>query len=248
VKLDAALYIDKGPDTMPLSTVILLDVDNTLLNNDQFAADLTAQLEQTFGDVESKRYWSIYETIRDSLGFADYLGALQQFRIGMDDSAGIIAMSTWFIDYPFASQMFPHVLEVIEHLKTLGRPVILSDGDAVFQPHKVVRAGLFEAFSGDVLIYVHKELALPAMQHRYPADHYVMIDDKPNLLAAMKRVLGDRLTTVFVRQGHYALQADMSAIQPPPDRTISRIGDLLGERIDTFYPKGHERLSGSSEP
>jgi FMN phosphatase YigB (HAD superfamily) len=208
------------------STVFLLDVDNTLLDNDRFAADLRAQLTELFGQQECDRYGSLYEQLRDTVGYADYLGALQHFRRENDDRPGLLAMSSWLINYPFEKLVFPQALSTIEHLNTLGKTVVLSDGDMVFQPRKVERAGIYRAVRGEVLIFVHKERALDVMQARYPASHYVMVDDKPNLLAAMKRQLGDRLTTVFVRQGHYAAQADMAAIQPTPDHTISRISDL----------------------
>jgi FMN phosphatase YigB (HAD superfamily) len=208
------------------STVFLLDVDNTLLNNDRFASDLRAHLVQQFGQDECDRYWSVYEQLRDTVGYADYLGALQHFRRDQDARPGLLATSAWLLDYPFEEQLFPNALSTIESLNKLGRAVILSDGDIVFQPHKIDRSGIYGAVRGDVLIFVHKELSLDAMQARYPAQHYVMVDDKPNLLAAMKRSLGDRLTTVFVRQGHYAAIADLASIQPAPDHIIDKIGDL----------------------
>lgn len=210
----------------PSSTVFLLDVDNTLLDNDRFGSDLRAHLLQQFGQEECDRYWSVYEQLRDTVGYADYLGALQHFRRDQDARPGLLATSAWMLDYPFEEQVFPHALSTIETLNTLGRAVILSDGDIVFQPHKIDRAGIYGAVRGEVLIFVHKELSLDAMQARYPAPHYVMVDDKPNLLAAMKRRLGDKLTTVFVRQGHYAARADLATIDPAPDHIIDKIGDL----------------------
>lgn len=208
------------------STVFLLDVDNTLLDNDRFAADLRAHLVQQFGQEEGDRYWALYEQLRDTVGYADYLGALQHFRRDSDARPGLLATSAWLIDYPFEERVFPYALSTIDALNKLGRAVILSDGDIVFQPHKIDRAGIYGAVRGEVLIFVHKELSLDAMQARYPAEHYVMVDDKPNLLAAMKRKLGDKLTTVFVRQGHYAALADLTKIQPAPDHAIDTIGDL----------------------
>jgi FMN phosphatase YigB (HAD superfamily) len=210
------------------STVFLLDVDNTLLDNDRFAVDLRAQLTQLFGQNECDRYWSLYEQLRDTVGYADYLGALQHFRRENDDRPGLLAMSSWLLNYPFEKLVFPNALSAIEYFNTLGKAVILSDGDIVFQPRKVERSGIQQAIRGEVLIFVHKEHALDVMQARYPASHYVMVDDKPKILAAMKQQMGDRLTTVFVRQGHYAAQTDMATIQPAPDHTISRIGDLPG--------------------
>jgi FMN phosphatase YigB (HAD superfamily) len=208
------------------TTVFLLDVDNTLLDNDRFAADLRAHLTYQFGQSECDRYWSLYEQLRDTVGYADYLGALQHFRLENDARPGLLAMSAWLLNYPFEHLLFPKALETIKHLNTLGRAAILSDGDVVFQPYKIESAGIYGAVSGHVLIFVHKERALDEMQVRYPASRYVMVDDKPTLLAAMKSKLGDRLSTVFVRQGHYAAQADLSAIQPAPDYIIQRIGDL----------------------
>jgi FMN phosphatase YigB (HAD superfamily) len=210
----------------PSSTVFLLDVDNTLVDNDRFASDLRAHLVQQFGQEECDRYWSVYEQLRDTVGYADYLGALQHFRRDQDARPGLLATSAWLLDYPFEEQLFPQALSTIETLNALGRAVILSDGDIVFQPHKIDRSGIYGAVRGEVLIFVHKELSLDAMQARYPAPHYVMVDDKPNLLAAMKRRLGDKLTTVFVRQGHYAARADLATMDPAPDHTIDKIGDL----------------------
>ncbi|RDS79540.1 HAD family hydrolase [Dyella monticola] len=208
------------------SYIFLLDVDNTLLDNDRFGDDLRAHLVREFGQQECDRYWAIYEELRTSEGYADYLGALQRFRQENDTRPGVFTMAYWLLDYPFEHWLYPGALQAIEQLNELGRAVILSDGDSVFQPHKIERAGIRAAVRGEVLIFVHKELALEAMQARYPASHYVMVDDKPNLLAKAKLKLGDRLTTVFVRQGHYAARADMSQIQPAPDCTIETIGEL----------------------
>nr|WP_225737393.1 HAD family hydrolase [Dyella acidiphila] len=204
----------------------MLDVDNTLLDNDRFAADLRAHLTQQFGQEECDRYWAVYEQLRDTVGYADYLGALQHFRRDSDARPGLLATAAWLLDYPFEERVFAGALSTIEALNKLGRSVILSDGDIVFQPHKIDRAGIYGAVRGEVLIFVHKELSLDAMQARYPAEHYVMVDDKPNLLAAMKRKLGDKLTTVFVRQGHYAAIADLARIEPAPNRIIDAIADL----------------------
>jgi FMN phosphatase YigB (HAD superfamily) len=218
-----------------LGVVFLLDVDNTLLDNDRFGSDLGARLAQLFGAAERERYWAIYAELRDTHGYADYLATLQRFRVGLEDNQDLLQMSEFVLEYPFAARLYPHALEVIAHLRTLGAPAVLSDGDVVFQPRKIQRSGIWNAVEGRVLIYVHKERALDAMQRRYPGRHYVMVDDKPLLLAAMKRALGVRLTTVFVHQGHYAAQyaaqlAGQSAkavIDPPPDLEIERVGDLL---------------------
>src|SRR6202048_2304308 len=212
----------------------LLDVDNTLLDNDRFAADLGDRLEQSFGTSERERYWAIFGGLREQLGLADYLASLQAFRAGLDDHPDLLAMSEFLLEYPFAARLFPRALDAVAHLSTLGRPVVLSDGDVIFQPRKIQRSGIWDAVEGRVMIYLHKERVLDHMQQRYPAAHYVMVDDKPNLLAAMKSTLKDKLTTVFVRQGHYALAPDSDAVEPPPDMRIEHIGDLMNHTLSAF--------------
>jgi FMN phosphatase YigB (HAD superfamily) len=214
--------------------VFLLDVDNTLLDNDRFGADLGSRLEESFGAEARKHYWDLFEELRSKLGFADYLGSLQAFRNGLDDDPHLLAMSDFLLEYPFPNLLFPQALAAVAHLKTMGRPVVLSDGDVVFQPRKIKHAGIWNAVAGAVLIYLHKEKVLDHVQRRYPAAHYVVVDDKPNLLAAMKSKLGRKLTTVFVRQGHYALAAGSNAVQPSPDRVIERIGEILAFNSSDF--------------
>jgi FMN phosphatase YigB (HAD superfamily) len=214
--------------------VFLLDVDDTLLDNDRFTADLGERLEKSFGAQQRARYWDIFGRRRTEFGLADYLGSLQEFRAGLDDSPELLDMSQFLLDYPFASRLFPDALEAVAHLHSMGLPVVLSDGDIVFQPRKIRRSGIWQAVEGRVLIYLHKEKMLDHMQRRYPAAHYVMVDDKANLLAAMKTLLGARLTTVFVRQGHYALAAESNTVVPAPDLTIERIGELLNHNPTDF--------------
>jgi FMN phosphatase YigB (HAD superfamily) len=214
--------------------VFLLDVDNTLLDNDRFAADLGDRVEQYFGADERARYWNIFAQRRSALGLADYLGSLQEFRAGLDDDPRLLDMSQYLLEYPFASRLFPRALEAIAYLNTQGSAAVLSDGDIVFQPRKIQRAGIWDAVAGRVMIYVHKEKVLDHVQRRFPAKHYVMVDDKANLLAAMKAVLGAQLTTVFVRQGHYALAAESNSVLPAPDLVIDRIGDLLNHNLTDF--------------
>ena len=218
------------------AVVFLLDVDNTLLDNDRFGADLGDTLEAAFGAAGRERYWAIYEELRQQSGFADYLGALQRFRTGLDNDPSLLQMSNYLLDYPFADRLYPHALETVAHLRTLGPTAILSDGDVVFQPRKIQRAGLWAALRGEVLIYVHKQQMLVAMQQRYPAAHYVMVDDKPHVLAAMKQRLGHKLTTVFVRQGHYAADSAGETIDPAADLTIACIGDLRERKLGDFLP------------
>jgi FMN phosphatase YigB (HAD superfamily) len=207
--------------------VFMLDVDNTLLDNDRFSTDLSRRLDEGFGRDARERYWAIFADLRERFGLADYLASLQAFRTGLDDDPDLLGMSDYLLEYPFATLLFPQALAAIARLKSLGRPVVLSDGDVVFQPRKIHRSGIWDAVDGAVLIYLHKERVLDHVLKRYPATHYVMVDDKPNLLAAMKSTLGEQLTTVFVRQGHYALAEGSNTVQPPPDRVIERIADLI---------------------
>jgi hypothetical protein len=206
--------------------VTLFDVDNTLLDNDGVTRDLNNQLERQFGAASRDRYWAIFETLRAELGYADYLGALQRYRSEAPNDTRLLLMSGFLMDYPFAGRLYPGALGAIERMNTLGPTVILSDGDVVFQPRKVQRSGLWEAMQGRVLIYIHKEEMLADISRIYPAQHYVMVDDKVRILAAMKRQWGERLTTIFPRQGHYALDPKVVAAYPPPDLTIDNIGAL----------------------
>ena len=207
--------------------VFLVDVDNTLLNNDHIQDDLMRHLEREFGAVCRDRYWAILEQLFTELGYRDYLGALQRFRVEHPREPHLLSMSSFLVDYPFANRLYPGSLDVLEKLRSWGPTVILSDGDVVFQPRKVERSGIFEAVDGHVLIYIHKEEALDDVERRYPAEHYVLVDDKPRILHAVKKIWGDRVITVFPRQGQYAHDAKALAESPPPDLTIERIGDLL---------------------
>jgi FMN phosphatase YigB (HAD superfamily) len=207
--------------------VFLFDVDNTLLDNDKVAADLRRHLTNAFGEGKQKRYWVLFEELRSELGYADYLGALQRYRVENLRDPDLLKLSAYLIDYPFANRLYPGSLDVLAHCAQWGPTVILSDGDVVFQPRKVERSGLFDAVAGRVLIYIHKDEELDDVEARYPAKHYVLVDDKPRILAAVKKAWGDRLTTVFPRQGHYALDAAAVAKYPTPDVTIERIGELM---------------------
>ena len=212
-------------------TVFLFDVDNTLLDNDAVQDDLSEHLEREVGLQNRDRYWRIFEDLRAQLGYADYLGALQRYRLEHQDEQQVLRLSLFLLDYPFASRLYPRALAALAHCRAHGPTVILSDGDVVFQPRKVQRAGLWEAVEGRVLIYLHKEQMLHAVARLYPAEHYVMFDDKLRILAAMKQVWGERLTSVFVRQGHYALDARELAAWPPAQVTLARIGDLAEQRL-----------------
>ena len=206
--------------------VFLLDVDNTLLDNDAVTDDLRRHLIDTSGPDCERRYWQLFEQLRAELGYADYLGALQRYRVERPRDPNTIRISLYLLHYPFADRVYPGALDAIRHLRQHGRPVILSDGDVVFQPRKIERSGLWGAVDGEVLVYIHKEQMLDDVELRYPSARYVMVDDKIHILAAMKRYWGDRLTTVFVRQGHYAHDAALVAANPPADVTVDRIADV----------------------
>jgi FMN phosphatase YigB (HAD superfamily) len=207
-------------------TVFFLDVDNTLLDNDAVIADLRRHLVEVFGPECDRRYWEIFEQLRADLGYADYLGALQRYRVEQPREMQVLQISLFLLHYPFASRVYPGALDVINDLRARGRTAILSDGDVVFQPRKIERSGLWSAVEGEVLVYIHKEQMLDDVERRYPARRYVMVDDKIRILSAMKAVWGERLTTVFVRQGHYAADPSQVDPYPPADVTIDRIGDL----------------------
>jgi FMN phosphatase YigB (HAD superfamily) len=212
--------------TAPDDVVFLLDCDNTLLDNDRVQDDLRDHLAREFGPASRDRYWAIFDQLRGELGYADYLGALQRYRLGDLSDTRLLLMSSFLVDYPFASRLYPGALDVIRHLRAWGLTVILSDGDVVFQPRKIQRSGLWAAVEGRVLIYVHKEQMLDAVAALYPARHYVLIDDKQRILAIIKNVWRDRVTTVFPRQGHYALDPHNLTAYPAADLTVERIGDL----------------------
>lgn len=216
------------------NTVFLFDVDNTLIDNDRVAADLKRHLMQTVGEACEQRYWDIFEQLRSELGYADYLGALQRYRVERPRDPKLLEVSYFMINYPFANRLYPQSLDAVEYAQRLGRPVILSDGDVVFQPRKVDRSGLYDVFAGHVLIYVHKEEQLDDVETKYPGAHYVMVDDKVRLLTAIKKHWGKRVTTVFPRQGHYALDEKLVAQYPKPDITLERIGELQRYSFDAL--------------
>jgi len=208
----------------PAPIVFLVDVDNTLLDNDRIQDDLKRHIEREFGAASRDRYWAILEALFVELGYRDYLGALQRYRVEHPQDVRLMAMSSYLVDYPFANRLYPGALDVLERFHAWGPTVILTDGDVVFQPRKVERSGIWEAVDGHVLIYIHKEEALDDVERRYPAKHYVLVDDKPRILTAVKEVWRERVTTIFPRQGQYARDAKS---YPPADLTVERIGDLL---------------------
>jgi FMN phosphatase YigB (HAD superfamily) len=220
--------------TAPPTVVFLFDVDNTLLDNDRVQADLSEHLERTYGAATRDRYWAIFEELRVELGYADYLGALERYRLEDLHRPDVLRMSNWLVDYPFADRLYPGALDAVRHVLQWGRAVILSDGDAVFQPRKVERSGLWRAFDDNVLIYVHKEEELDDVRRFYPADHYVLIDDKLRILSAVKAIWGDTVTTVFPRQGHYARDRAELAKYPPADIELAAIGELLQHELPSL--------------
>jgi len=220
--------------TTPPTIVFLFDVDNTLLDNDRVQADLSDHLQTAYGQATRDRYWSLFEELRGELGYADYLGALQRYRLDDLHRPELLQMSNWLVDYPFADRLYPGALDAMRHVQQWGKAVILSDGDAVFQPRKVERSGLWRAFEGRVLIYVHKEQELDDVRRFYPADHYVLIDDKLRILSAVKASWGDSVTTVFPRQGHYALDAIEVARYPSADVELAAIGKLIERDLSSF--------------
>lgn len=214
--------------------VTLFDVDNTLLDNDRVAGDLRKFLTKEVGQQRQERYWAIFEELRAELGYADYLGALQRYRIEHPRESHLLMVSYYLVNYPFANRLYPNSLDALEHTQQWGKAVILSDGDVVFQPRKIERSGLLEAVDRNILIYIHKEQELQDVEDRYPADHYVVVDDKLRILTEIKKVWGSRVTTVFPKQGHYANDSSTTAKYPPADISLDRIGDLIQYNLDAI--------------
>ena len=225
------------------AVVFLLDVDNTLLDNDRVVADLMRHLDGTVGHQCQQQYWAIFDALRAELGYADYLGALQRYRAENPRDPNVLSVSAFLINYPFANRLFPESLDVVERLNAWGPTVILTDGDVVFQPRKIERSGLFDAVEGRVLIYVHKEMELDDVERRYPAEHYVMVDDKLRLLTAIKNAWGARVTTIFPRQGHYAHDPAILARYPPADITVPRISSLRDYTLESILAAGRTPAS-----
>ena len=217
----------RRPAAKMADVVFLFDVDNTLLDNDRMQNDLFRHIEREFGKEARARYLDIFEQLRSELGYADYLGALERYRLEKMHDPRLLHVSNWLVEYPFYARVYPHAVDVVKRLKRWGRVAILSDGDAVFQPRKVERSGLWRAFGGNVLIFIHKEQELECVEHFYPARHYVMVDDKLRILQTIKDTWKDRVTTVFPKQGHYARDKKAIAQYRPADISIERIGDLL---------------------
>lgn len=225
----------------PAKIVFLFDVDNTLLNNDRVTADLSRHLMHEVGQKRARCYWTLFEGLRTRLGYADYLGALQQYRLEYPHDVGLLTISQFLVNYPFDKRLFPRALQVIEQVGRWGVPVLLTDGDVVFQPLKVQRSGLYAAVDGRALIYVHKEIELANVEQRYPARHYVVVDDKLRILTAIKKIWGDRVTTVFVKQGHYAKDTKLLASLLLADLELRHIGDILDCSLEDLVPRQRRR-------
>lgn len=221
--------------------VFLFDVDNTLIDNDHVQVDLKAHLEAAYGAAARDRYWEILEELRDELGYVDYLGALERFRLEALHCPEVLRMSGWLVDYPFVKRLYPGAVDAVKHVKQWGPAVILSDGDAVFQPRKIERSGLWKLFEDRVLIYVHKERELDDVARFYLAHHYVLIDDKLRILAAVKKIWNERVTTVFVKQGHYTHDLKSLAAYPPADVELEKIGDLVNCELSAFKARDRDR-------
>lgn len=232
--------------TPPNPVVFLVDVDNTLLDNDHIQNDFKRHLEREFGVECRDRYWAILEELFTELGYRDYLGALQRYRVENLHDPRLLSMSSYLVDYPFANRLYPNALDVLERLRGFGPTVILSDGDVVFQPRKVERSGIFQVVDGHVLIYIHKEEQLEDVERLYPARQYVLVDDKLRILSAVKRTWGAQVTTVFPRQGSYAYDPNILATCPPADITIERIGDLIDYDLPTLLAAAH--TGGNHQP
>ena len=211
--------------------LFLVDVDNTLLDNDRFQNELKAHIEQISGSAARDQYWVIQEHLFKTLGYRDYLGAFQQYRLERPQDTDALKLSLFVIDFPYNTLLYPGALDLVAALRRLGPTVALTDGDAVFQPRKMQLSGLDEALSGHVMICVHKDKEVPEIERRYPAHRYVVIDDKIRLLTAFKKIWGDRVTTVFPRQGQFGLDQAVIAENPPADVTVDRIAELLDETM-----------------
>ncbi len=234
--------------TPPNGVAFLFDVDNTLLDNDRVIVDLRRYLAREIGSGCTEHYFEIFEQLRSELGYADYLGALQRYRVAYPRDPRVLAVSSFLVNYPFANRLFPGSLDVLEHVAAFGATVIYTDGDVVFQPRKIERSGLAAAVEKRILVYIHKERELDDVAQRFPAAHYVLVDDKLRILTAVKQVWGPRVTTVFPRQGHYAHDRDILASFPPADVSVDRIGDLLEYDVPTLLGAATAATGGRREP
>jgi FMN phosphatase YigB (HAD superfamily) len=216
--------------------VFLLDVDNTLIDNDAVKDDIEEHLKVEMGDKLTKRYWELYEQARQASGVVDIPLALQWLRdetpLSELDEETYRHVHSIFDNYPFFDKLYPHALETLRYLRTLGLTVVVSDGDMYYQAEKIFISDIAETVEGRVLIYIHKQQHLDEIRQRFPAGHYVMIDDKPDILADSATEWGDRLTTVFVKQGHYATGKLPDGFTP--DIVVQHIDDLRNYTVEQF--------------
>ncbi len=223
---------------MAPSVVFLVDVDNTLLDNDRFREDVREHFAQELGEATRDLYWEIQEQLFVDLGYRDYLGALQQAWLESGRDMRVAALSSYLLDYPFAERLYPGALDVLGRLREWGTTVALTDGESVFQPRKLDLAGITAAVAGEVLVYVHKEEELDDVERRYPAERYVVVDDKLRILTAVKEAWGERVTTVFPRQGQFANDAAIVDELPPADVTVDHIRELLEYDLERLLSPG----------
>ncbi len=222
--------------------VFLIDVDNTLIDNDAVKKDLDEHITVELGPALAARFWEIYEQARKERETVDIPLALSRLRTQTSladmDEQTYLHVHSIFDNYPFFERLYPGTLETLHYLRTLGLTVIVSDGDRFFQAEKIFASNLAEAVEGRVLIYIHKQQHLDEIVRQYPADHYVMIDDKPEILADTKELWGKRVTTAFVQQGKYAAEQ-----KPPnfaPDISVLHIADLRNYSATQFL-QGQEK-------
>ena len=217
--------------------VFLIDLDNTILDNDGVKQDIEAKMLEILGERLAERFWHYYEAVRKDLDYIDFFETMMRLRDENPTDAAVVDEATGtLMDWDFCPRLYPRAIETVLHLKSLGLPLVLSDGDPVFQPMKIHQCGVTQAVDGRVLIFVHKERFLPAVQARFRAERYVLIDDKPGILMRSKAALGDRLTTVHVLQGKYATDPKL-AVDYTPDIVVPNFSDLLTYDADAFMLK-----------
>lgn len=204
----------------------LFDVDNTLLDNDRVRAELAETIERIVGPERGEAFWESYEQVRRDRDYVDYPNTIARFGRAFPDEVGYPDVADAILGYPYRAAVFPGAHDVLRQAQRVGPVAILTDGDPVYQPAKVARAGLTEAIDGPVLVFDHKEQHLAEVERRVPAERYVMVDDKPRILAAMSDRLGERMSTLHVCQGRYAHAAEHDEF-PDADRTVDAIAELL---------------------
>lgn len=212
-------------DDLDTRLVFLFDVDNTLLDNDRSKKDMSAALHKVLGDEGADRFWELYEQVRKEMDVVSYPETLKRFADSWEDAAVAEKAAQVINEWPYGKYLYPDSLAVVRHVSEMGEVAIVSDGDTDYQPRKIANAGLAEAVGHDVLIFTHKQESLHHVTEQLPGCHYVMVDDKESVLADADNVLGHSVTTVWVKQGHYATDAKYYK-KPDPDIVLDRIGEL----------------------